>query len=386
MISGLRLPRPEDGEQECIERMAGAIRKEISKSGGLIPFSRFMDLALYSVPYGYYVSTSRKFGEHGDFVTAPELGDLFAKCLARQIVQILDKLSDAGILEVGAGSGILAAQLLAALAESGKLPPTYSILEVSASLEQRQRKTLQARAPQYMGCVQWLTELPHDFTGVIVANEVVDALPVERFRICGGQVQGIGVGWENGKFVDKTYAIDEPGWDAIREVGLADHYQSEVGLQGQAWMRTLAGCLRSGLLIIIDYGYTAAEYYHPQRSGGTLMCHYRHHAHADPYTHLGIQDITAHVDFTALARCACESGLSLLGYSNQASFLLSLGILDVIESDMQLTGSDSMLLGQQVKRLTLPSDMGELFKVLAVGTGIDGPLDGFRLTDHRNRL
>ncbi len=382
----MTLPRLEDGEQECSEHVVSAIREEIRGSGGLIPFSRFMDLALYSVPYGYYVSGSRKFGERGDFITAPGLGDLFAKCLARQVVQILDQLNDADILELGAGSGILAAQLLEALAKSGKLPSTYRILEVSASLEQRQRKTLQTRVPQHMDRVQWLTELPLNFNGVILANEVVDALPVERFHICGGQVQGIGVGWENGGFVDRAYAIDDPGWEEIRQFDLAENYRSEVGFYGQAWMRTLAGCLQSGLLLVVDYGYPAQEYYHPQRRDGTLMCHFRHHAHADPYTHVGLQDITAHVDFTALTRCAHEAGLSLLGYSNQASFLLSLGILDVIESGMQVIGPDSMLLGQQVKRLTLPSDMGELFKVLAVGTGTEGSLAGFKLADHSNRL
>jgi SAM-dependent MidA family methyltransferase len=386
MISGITLPRPEDGEKENSELLAGVIREEIKGSGGLIPFSRFMDLALYSVPFGYYESGSRKFGEQGDFITAPELGDLFAKCLASQVVQILDKLSDGNILEVGAGSGILAAQLLEALAKSDKLPPSYGILEVSASLAQRQRETLQARVPQYVDRVQWLAELPQNFNGVILANEVVDALPVERFHICNGQVQGLGGGWENGGFVDKSYAVDDPGWDAIRDFGLAENYRSEVGFHGQAWMRTLAGCMESGLLLVVDYGYPAPEYYHPQRAEGTLRCHFRHRAHANPYTHVGLQDITAHVDFTALARCAHDSGLSLLGFSNQASFLLSLGILDVIESDMQATGAASMLLGQQVKRLTLPSDMGELFKVLAVGTGIEGPLAGFALTNHRNRL
>jgi SAM-dependent MidA family methyltransferase len=386
MISGMTLPRPEDGELEKSELLAGVIRGEIRGSGGLIPFSRFMDLALYSAPFGYYASGSLKFGERGDFITAPELGDLFAKCLASQVVQILDKLNDGNILEVGAGSGILAAQLLEALAESGKLPPGYEILEVSASLEQRQRQTLQARVPQYMDRVQWLTELPPNFKGVILANEVADALPVERFHICNGLVQGIGVGWENGDFVDKTYAADEPRWDAIRELDLAENYRSEVSFHGQAWMRTLAECLESGVLLVVDYGYPAPEYYHPQRAEGTLMCHFRHHAHADPYIHVGLQDITAHVNFTALAKCAHDSGLSLLGFSNQASFLLSLGILDVIETDMQATGTASMLLGQQVKRLTLPSDMGELFKVLAVGAGIEGPLAGFALTDHRNRL
>jgi len=386
MISGIPLPHPNSEERACSSYVAGAIRQDIKRSGGMIPFSRFMDQALYSIPYGYYASELRKFGEQGDFITAPELGGLFAQCLVKQVLQIQDELNDAAILEVGAGSGLLAAQLLEALDKMDKLPCAYQILEVSASLRRRQRKLLLDRVPQCMDRVKWLNGLPRNFAGVILANEVVDALPTERFQICGGQLQGIGVAWENAGFVDKAYAVDGPGWDAIRQLELADNYRSEVGLRGQAWMRTMAGCIESGLLLVIDYGYPLHEYYHPQRCDGTLMCHYRHHAHSNPYIHVGLQDITAHVDFTALARCAHESGLSLMGFTTLASFLLSLDILGIIDSDMQVPTADSMLLGQQIKKLTLPSEMGELFKVLAVGAGIEAPLAGFTLADHRNRL
>lgn len=380
------LPMPDPRALEHCKKLESVINEAIEQAGGLIEFSRFMELALYDPSGGYYVSGLRKFGEEGDFVTAPELGDVFARCLARQVAQVFDGLDKGEVLEVGAGSGVLAAQLLQELGKQGKLPQRYCILEISADLSQRQYQLLQQQVPQHMDRIHWLSEIPDRFNGVIVANEVVDALPVDRFTIKNGQVLGLGVARGEEGFIDATYAVDQTKWDAIRKLNLIDGYTSEVGFQQQAWLRSLGDRLQSGVIIIIDYGFPRHEYFHPQRCNGTLMCHYHHRSHPNPYINVGLQDITAHVDFSALARAAGETGLSVLGFTTQASFLLSLGILDLIEPEMRGNTANTIKLGQQVKKLTLPSEMGELFKVMAVGVGFEGPLLGFAHADHRSRL
>ena len=382
----LGLPKPDAQALEHSARLKSVIIDAIDDAGGLIEFSRFMELALYSPSGGYYVSGLRKFGEDGDFITAPELGDVFSRCLVRQVAQVLDCLGSGEVLEFGAGSGVLAMQLLNGLGKHDKLPLRYSILEVSPELSQRQYQLLQQRVPEYMDRVQWLSELPDTFSGVVVANEVVDALPVDRFTIKNGNVLGVGVAVGENGFFDATYAVDHSKWDAIRNLNLADGYSSEVGFQQQAWLRSLADRLQAGVIIVIDYGFPCHEFFHPQRCNGTLMCHYRHRNHSNPYINVGLQDITAHVDFTALATAARETGLSLLGFTNQASFLLSLGILDLIAPEMQSNAANQIEVSQQVKKLTLPSEMGELFKVMVVGTGLEQPLLGFTLADHRSRL
>ena len=382
----LGLPEPNAEALEHSATLRRVIDDAIEASGGLIPFSRFMELALYSPEGGYYVSGLRKFGEQGDFITAPELGDVFARCLARQLAQVLDGLDNREVLEVGAGSGVLAMQLLKELDKSYELPSLYSILEVSPELSRRQFQLLQQEVPEHIDRIRWLSELPDTFSGVIVANEVVDALPVDRFTVKNGDVLGVGVAVGERGFIDATYTVDHARWDAIRKLDLADGYSSEVGFQQQAWLRSLGDRLKSGVIIVIDYGFPCHEFFHPQRSKGTLMCHYRHRSHGDPYINVGLQDITAHVDFTALAKAASESGLSLLGFTSQASFLLSLGILDIIAPEMQGNTAHTIEISQQVKKLTLPSEMGELFKVMVVGVGFEQPLLGFVLADHRSRL
>ena len=377
-------------ERTLNAQLVEIIRGEITQSSGVIPFSRFMEIALYQPGCGYYVSGTRKFGEGGDFVTAPELGELFAGCLARQVTEILDAIGGGEVLELGGGSGKLAADLIDAFGQMGRPAPKYRILEISPELQHRQRDRLALRCPHHLPQVEWLTALPTDFHGVILANEVVDALPVERFHMHESIVEGLGVGWKDGEFVDRAFAAESADWAPVRELAqnlsLAEGYQSEYAVQAQAWMASMAECLSSGVLIVVDYGYPEREYYHPQRSQGTLMCHYRHRAHSDPYSHVGLQDITAHVNFSALANRAHESGLSVLGYTNQASFLLSLGILDIMESRCTGDAVDTMKLSQEVKKLTLPSEMGEMFKVLAVGLGVDAGLSGFAMADSRHRL
>ena len=380
------LPAPSAEQREHSERLQRTIRQAIVDAGGLIPFSRFMELALYSPQGGYYVSGSRKFGEHGDFITAPELGDLFARCLARQVAQVLDQLQGGDILEVGAGSGALALQLLRALAARGQLPGRYCILETSAELVQRQQELLGHHVPHLLASISWLSALPDRFSGVVLANEVVDAIPVDRFTVVNNQVQAVGVAWDQNGFKDALYAADGANWDAIRHLNLPEHYRSEAGFQREAWMQAVGHCLESGAVVVVDYGFPRREYYHPQRTGGTLMCHYRHRSHPDPYLNVGLQDITAHVDFTGLADSAVTAGLTLLGFTTQASFLLALGILDIIAPHMPADTADNLAASQQVKKLTLPSEMGELFKVLAAGRGLRHPLQGFTQLDHRGRL
>jgi SAM-dependent MidA family methyltransferase len=386
MISRLPLPAPGPEEESWSRNLTDVIRDEIDSAGGVIPFSRFMELALYEPRYGYYMSGLRKLGEDGDFVTAPELGDLFSRCLLKLINHVLDRQDGGEVLELGAGTGIMAAQLLGEMERTGTLPERYLILDIGDDLRRRQRTTIETLVPGCIDRVEWLTELPRGFRGVVLANEVADALPVDRFCLSDGQVQGIGVSRNDSGFEDRPFPLQGAEVERLSERGLPDGYFSEIGLFARAWMRTLCQSMESGVILVVDYGYPDSELYHPMRSEGTLMCHYRHHAHGNPYTHIGLQDITAHVDFSALARCAHETGHSVLGFTTQASFLLSLDILELIGPDPTTIHADSISLAQEVKRLTLPSAMGETFKALAVGSSIEGPLPGFTVADHRARL
>jgi SAM-dependent MidA family methyltransferase len=348
--------------------MLEAIRTELARSGGWIPFARYMDLALHAPGEGYYAGGARKFGAEGDFVTAPELGTLFARTLARQLRPLL---ADGGaLLEVGAGSGALAAQLV------GELGCDYLILETSADLRERQRARLGER-------VQWVDALPHGFRGVIVANEVVDAMPVHAVAWRAGGIFERGVSdrlaWEErpaeGELLEQARRIDVPV-----------PYESEIGLVGQAWMRSVAQALEKGVVLVIDYGFPRREYYHPQRAAGTLMCHHRHTSHADVFRRPGGEDLTAHVDFSALAGAAREAGLEVLGYATQAQFLVNCGITDVLAEANVENALHYAPLAAEANRLLSPAEMGELFKVLAVGRGVPGPLGGFSRNDRSHTL
>ncbi len=382
-----RLPPLNPEERGVSRRLAERIADEISRSGGAIDFSRFMELALYSPEFGYYTGGRQKFGAAGDFVTAPELGNLFARCLAHQIAEVLRGLGGGAVLEVGAGRGLLAADLLVALDALGSAPDQYYILETSAALAAQQRETLTARAPGVHQRVRWLQGWPDRLQGVIVGNELLDAMPVQRFCITRSGARLIGVGWRDGKFVEQVHATPAPDCcEFIQGLELPVGYVSELHVQAQAWVRSVAEVLDAGLVLLIDYGFPMHEFYHADRGQGTLMCHYRHRAHGNPYVLVGMQDITAHIDFSAIARVAQESGLDVLGYTQQAPFLLSLGLMQIVEAETQESLAEQLALAQQVKKLTLPSEMGELFKVIALGKGIAPPLSGFRLSDHRGRL
>jgi SAM-dependent MidA family methyltransferase len=341
--------------------MIERIRTEIAAAGGWISFARYMELALRA----YYGRSDRQFGAQGDFITAPELGSLFGRTLARQLGEI-----EGPILELGAGSGALAETL------SKELEREYLILETSGALRGRQAARLGGR-------VKFLDRPPQAFRGVVIANEVVDAMPVHAvgWRASGVVERGVStqLTWEerpaSGTLLDEAGTIEAPA-----------PYDSEIGLAGQAWMRSLGEQLAEGVIFVIDYGFPRREYYHPQRSMGTLMCHTGHRAHGDPFERPGEQDITAHVDFSALARAARESGLEVLGYATQAQFLVNCGITDVLAQANLENALHYAPIAAEAQKLLSPAEMGELFKVLAVGRGMKRPLLGFSRGDRSNTL
>ncbi len=335
-----------------------------------------MELALHAPGLGYYSAGAHKLGAGGDFVTAPELGPLFARTLARQAAQVLrEGIGD--IIEVGAGSGRLACDLLAELAALGTLPQRYLILETSAGLAARQRALLQGNLPQFISRIEWLDRLPADLDALVIGNEVLDAMPAHLYRTSAEGAAEMGVTAIAGGFEWAVRPASGATLATVRELGLPPGYTVEIHLAAQAFVRSLAACLARGIVLLVDYGFPAREYYHPQRSTGTLMCHYRHHAHADPFSLVGLQDITVHIDFSAIATAAVEAGFDMHGYSSQAQFLINCGITEVLAA---IPADDVMTylpLAAQAQKLTSPAEMGELFKVIAFGRNHHLPLAGF---------
>ena len=380
------LPSPTTAEQAHHDQLTQRLRAEIAAAGGEISFDRFMELALYAPELGYYTAGKQKFGAHGDFVTAPELGPVFARCLARSCQALLKELDGGDILEAGAGSGVLAADLLLELECLGRLPERYFILELSTDLRARQTETIKQRASHLFERVRWLAELPGDFRGMVLANELLDAMPVSRFKIMENGVNESWVGWENDRFAWREQPAGASLRARVAPLGLAAGYTSEINPRAAAWVRSIAGILKRGALLLIDYGFPRAEFYHPQRTRGTLMCHYKHHAHDDPLRLVGLQDITAHVDFSAIAEAGTEAGLALLGYTSQAAFLLGNGLEQIMAASDPNKVRAHLALTRQIKKLTLPHEMGELHKAIAFGRGVPEPLPGFTLQDRRHRL
>ena len=380
------LPEPSAEARETSESLLSLIRTEIGQAGGWLSFERFMELALYAPGLGYYSAGSAKLGQAGDFVTAPELSPLFSRCLSRQVAQVVDAgVSD--VLELGAGSGALAAGLLRALAALDRVPDRYCILDVSADLKARQKERLAAQVPELLDRVEWLDVLPGSLRATVIANEVLDAIPVHIVRTREGVVDELGIAIENGNLTRRYRPAEGELLRAAQALQLpADDYETEVSLAAPALVRSLARALERGVLLFIDYGFPAREFYHPQRARGTLMCHYRHHAHTDPFVLVGLQDITAHVDFTAIASAGVAGGLQVLGYTTQAQFLVNLGITEFLGE----TPADDIRtyapLAAQAQKLLMPSEMGELFKVLALGRGISEPLVGFARGDRTHTL
>ena len=384
---------PDRSALEHSENLCHRIREVIKDHGGNVSFTRYMEMALYEPGLGYYSSGAEKFGAAGDFVTAPDLSPLFALCLARQCQQTLSLLQNPVILECGPGSGSLACALLAALEQEQCLPESYCMLEVSAGLRERQQQMMQRKIPHLLSRVTWLDSLPtRDFSGIILANEVLDAMPVNRYLYTEGVPRELGVGLDGGKF---TWTVMAPAREKLsglmslmQDVGLTwpATYVTEINHNLAAWIASVTERLQHGMVLLIDYGYPRREYFHPQRSDGTLLCHYRHRVHHDPFFYPGLQDITASVDFTAVAEAALAAGLEVKGYTSQANFLLGCGLAEILE-EKQLAGViEGAELSRQARILLLPGEMGERFKVMALTRDITGPLAGFRLADHRARL
>ena len=385
------LPEPEPRAREHSARVVRAIRAEIERTDGFITFARYMQLALYAPGLGYYVAGARKFGAAGDFVTAPELTPLFAQALAALVEHMLATSVERELLELGAGSGALATDLLEALASRGALPVRYRILEVSPELRERQRASIGQRAPTHLPRVEWVAELPAEIDGVVLLNEVLDAVPPHLIARRGDTWYERGVTWESDRFMWSERSLRNA---RLRELATArfpsaGDFVSELNPAAESLVEDLGRRLRAGSLIISDYGFPQHELYHEQRSEGTLLGHYRHYAHADPFLWPGLSDLTAHVDFTAIAAAGERAGLTVAGYTSQAAFLLGCGILDRLRETGDPTSLAYLRAASAVQTLLSPAEMGELCKVLVLSragnkSNRDGP--GFALGDRSHRL
>ena len=389
------LPEPPE-ELKCVSKeLSSLIRQKIGRDGPL-PFSTYMEMALYEPGLGYYSAGLQKFGQGGDFVTAPQLGNIFARCLATQIIQVAEGLGEYEVIEAGAGTGILAADLLLALDKQSP-PKRYRILERSAHLRQVQLEVLTERAPHWLDRVEWLDTPPEEsWQGVLLANEVLDALTVERFCITDGGIRQMqvrddpdGFAWHEGSCPPSLERSIEGLLSSLEERP-GPGFRSELNPDMAAWLDAVSGKLTRGLALFIDYGYTRRDYYAPYRNDGTLVCHYHHRGHSDPFQWPGLTDISASVDLSALAEAANDCWLDVCGYTTQAMFLLSSGLDTIMAGFAELTEAERLAMNNQVRRLTLPGEMGERFQVMALGRGLDeqlcDELQGFSAADLRYRL
>ena len=386
------LPEPSADARAASEALTQVIAAEIAARGGWMSFARYMELALYAPGLGYYSGGSHKFGGHqtgGDFLTAPELTPLYGQALARQVAQILAASSPL-VMEAGAGSGRLAADLLLALDALGCAPEHYRILELSGELRARQQATLSERAPQFAGRVEWLDELPERFSGCLIGNEVLDAMPTHGLRWneeAQPEVFERGVSVEQGRLAIAERPATAALLEAAKAMPVTAPYRGEISLAARAWVSELARRLERGAMLLIDYGLPRHELYHPQRDGGTLRCHYRHRVHEDPFWFPGLSDITSHVDFTAVAEAGFDAGLDVLGYTTQANFLINCGIGELLGPEVGDGGTATDLRARgAVNVLISPNEMGELFKVIALGRGVPEPLLGFARSDRVHAL
>ncbi len=388
------LPPPDPAALAHSEQLRALIRADIRAQGGSIPFSRYMELALYAPGLGYYSAGSTKFGVAGDFVTAPELGPQFAQCVAEAVSPVLRGIGpESDFVELGGGSGAFAQDVLRALDARHALPRAYRILEPSADLRERQRTRLHAALKAAVFArIEWIDRPPEQpWRGVLFANEVLDALPTTRFSLAQGEVMEEHVALDaSGDFTVRLRPADLLVGGAVRHIerslgrAFEDGYRSEVLPQLPYWIQAVCGTLDRGLALFVDYGYPRSEYYLPERREGTLVCHYRHRAHADPFHLPGLQDLTAFVDFTAVAEAGLHAGFELAGFASQAAFLLNNGLQDRLE----LGGADAVAQHRrnlEAKRLTLPGDMGERFKAIGLQRGIDAT-DQFAFGDQSHRL
>lgn len=373
-------------------RVLERLRQAIAAAGGWLPFDEYMALALYSPGLGYYSAGAHKLGQGGDFTTAPEISPLFGRCLARHCAQVLAAVEEGEVLEIGAGSGRLAFDVLLAMQAAGCAPRRYRILEISADLRERQRALLATLPPALASCVEWIDAPPEgSWQGALLANEVLDALPVQCFT------------WLEGKPLESGVCVDARGalrWHerpaspslaaeiqrlrADAGVTWPDGYTSELCTRAGAWIGAMTRTLQHGVALFIDYGVPRREYYSAERDRGTLRCHYRQRAHDDPFAHPGMEDITAWVDFTRVAEAADAAGLDVLGYATQAGALLGLGI----EADVSASTDERtrIMRATEARQLLMPTEMGETFKFIALGRNCDVPLAAFAHQDLRDRL
>ncbi|HOY71362.1 MAG TPA: SAM-dependent methyltransferase [Methylotenera sp.] len=392
------LPTPSPEAQKHSNALIARIKKRIADAGDWLSFFDFMQMALYEPALGYYSGGAKKFGLGGDFVTAPEISPLFAHTLARQVAQGLAMASSqnaqADILELGAGTGKLAADLLLELQALAQLPTHYFILEVSDHLRKIQFETIKKYLPEgLVQRVQWINILPQTFTGVMLGNEVLDAVPT---HIVITQTDGIyerGVAVVQEKLVWQDRHLEENSslyarhlLETASKLNLPNDYVTEINLAARGLIASLANILQQGVILMIDYGFAAREYYHPQRNQGTLMCHYQHYAHTDSLINIGLQDITAHVNFTEIAEIGLANGLTLSGFCSQAQFLMNCGVLDLLSQVSPTDMARYAPIAAAAQKLLSPAEMGDLFKVIALTKTMDAPLIGFVNGDKSHTL
>ncbi|MGB0722985.1 MAG: class I SAM-dependent methyltransferase [Gammaproteobacteria bacterium] len=385
------LPTPDADAQAASAALCALIDRAINASDGIMRFDRFMERALYEPDLGYYSGGSRKFGPGGDFITAPLVSPLYSRALARQAAQVLAD-TGGGVLEFGGGTGQLAADALAELDALGVPPEHWTFLDLSGELAERQRHTLRTHTPALAHLGDWPGTLPDGFRGCVIANELLDAMPVRRFRRTAGDVEELGVSGARGHYQWASQAADDTLRAAVDGIETAiggplpPGYTSEWNPHLQPWLEALFAAMDRGVVLLIDYGYPRSEFYLDQRTTGTLMCHYRHRTHPDPFLWPGLQDITAHVDFTAVGEAALAAGFDVMGYTTQAMFLFGNGLEAMVNASDPTDTDAHLRLAQQVKTLTLPGEMGERFQVMALGKDVDLPLNGFSFADLRRRL
>jgi len=385
-----KLPAPDPIAQQHSDQLLALIKQKIVDSGGRINFADYMQLCLYAPGLGYYSAGSYKIGAKGDFTTAPEISSLFSRTLTQHIQDVFAQISQANILEFGAGSGKMAIDILTELEEKDALPEHYFIIEASADLRFRQEESILSKIPHLLNRIVWLDTLPEKFIGVILANEVCDAMPVHCLQFHQGRTRERFIEYRDSELHWCEGALSNPllakQGDAIQTIAGDTHYLTEVNLASQAWLSSLADSMEQGAIFIIDYGYPMSDYYHPQRSQGTLMCYYQHQGHDNPLILQGLQDITAHVDFTSLAQTAVDNGLDVEGFQSQADFLLAGGITTLIPNKEDSNELSHLQISAEIKQLTLPSEMGESFKVLSLSKNLEQILSRCKIADRRYSL
>ncbi|MCG8324542.1 MAG: SAM-dependent methyltransferase [Thiotrichales bacterium] len=387
-IDPLPLPEPPADLQEHSLHLKKKIIAEIRENDGSIGFDRYMEMALFDPEHGYYTAGLQKFGRDGDFITAPEVSRVFAYCLANQCRQIMDSTDISAIVEFGAGTGRLALDLLSRLQKLNSAPANYLIMETSADLRRRQQDLLQRRDPDHPSTISWPDTLPGgDINAIVIANEVIDCLPFQRVLAGDAGLLECRVGYADGEFEFVTGELSacsrqfSDNYLGDELANIRRGYVTEIHPRYPPWLNSVVESIQQGVILLFDYGYSGREYYLPERTNGTMLCHYRHRVHADPFRYPGLQDITSSVNFSVLSRVASESGIALLGYTTQAGFLLSCGLDKLQEELLESREMQRAQLNREIKTLTMPGEMGERFRLLALGKGFSRSLQACQFRD-----